>query len=161
MSLKMAERSEAKSAKRSFASKYFKFSFLTRSFASRFLLRFAQPFLATFKWTINWSLSPQGSTMKHDDLSWRSQLKAWNTGLTPRTVTCFRDVHCVALFAAGLPRVGPLFGRIEHVFCTSWVGMPEKLLVRLLDSIDRYADLIVHLKARRVRYDIRPLERTV
>ena len=56
----MAERSEAKSAKRSFASKYFKFAFLTRSFASRFLLRFAQPFLAKFKWTINWSLSPQG-----------------------------------------------------------------------------------------------------
>jgi len=42
----MAERCEAISAKRSFASKYFKFLFLTRSFASRFLLRFAQPFLA-------------------------------------------------------------------------------------------------------------------
>jgi len=49
MSLKMADRSEAKSAKRSFASKYFKFKFLARSFASRFLLRFAQPFLATLK----------------------------------------------------------------------------------------------------------------
>ena len=35
--LKMAERSEAKCAKRSFASKYLKFWFLTRSFASRFL----------------------------------------------------------------------------------------------------------------------------
>ena len=46
--LKMAERSEAKSTKRSFASKYFKFLFLLRSFASRFLLRFAQPFLAKF-----------------------------------------------------------------------------------------------------------------
>jgi len=56
----MDERSEAKSAKRSFASKYFKFLFLTRSFASLFFLRFAQPFLAKFKWTINWSLSPQG-----------------------------------------------------------------------------------------------------
>ena len=60
----MAERSEAKSAKRSFASKYYWFLFLTRSFASRLLLRFAQPFIVTFKWTINWSLSPQG-------LSWR------------------------------------------------------------------------------------------
>jgi len=39
----MAERSEAKSAKRSFASKYFKFSFLTRSFASRFNFRFPNP----------------------------------------------------------------------------------------------------------------------
>jgi len=38
-----------KRAKRSFASKYIKFLFLTRSFASRFLLRFAQPFLAKFK----------------------------------------------------------------------------------------------------------------
>ena len=53
----MAERSEAKSAKRSFASKYFKFWFLTRSFASRFLLRSAQPFLAKFKLPTNWSLS--------------------------------------------------------------------------------------------------------
>ena len=60
ISLKMAEQSEAKRAKRSFASKYFKIWLLTRSFASRFLLRFAQPFLAKFKWTINWSLSPQG-----------------------------------------------------------------------------------------------------
>ena len=56
----MAERCEAKGGERSFASKNFYFSFLTRSFASRFLLRFAQPFLAKFKWTINWSLSPQG-----------------------------------------------------------------------------------------------------
>ena len=56
----MAERSEANSAKQSFASKYYIKIFLTRSFASRFKLRFAQPFLAKFKWTINWSLSPQG-----------------------------------------------------------------------------------------------------
>ena len=35
-SLIMAERSEAKSAKRSFASKYFEFLYLTRSFGSRF-----------------------------------------------------------------------------------------------------------------------------
>jgi len=35
-SLKMGERSEAKSAKRSFASKYLKILFLTQSFASRF-----------------------------------------------------------------------------------------------------------------------------
>jgi len=38
-------------------SKYLKFWFLMRNFASRFLLRFAQPFLAKLKWTINWSLS--------------------------------------------------------------------------------------------------------
>jgi len=56
----MAERSEAKSAKRRFATKYLKILFLTRCFASRFLLRFAQPFLAKFKLTTNWSLSPQG-----------------------------------------------------------------------------------------------------
>jgi len=43
ISLKVAERSEAINAKRSFASKI---KILTRSFASRFWLRFAQPFLA-------------------------------------------------------------------------------------------------------------------
>jgi len=46
ISLKIAERSEAKSAKRSFASKIKIWNVLTRSFASRFLLRFAQPFLS-------------------------------------------------------------------------------------------------------------------
>ena len=56
----MAERSEAKRVKRSFASKYLEIRFLTRSFASRFQLRYAQPFLARFKWTTNWSLYPQG-----------------------------------------------------------------------------------------------------
>jgi hypothetical protein len=40
----MAERGEAKSAKRSFASKIKILEILTRSFASRFLLRYAQPF---------------------------------------------------------------------------------------------------------------------
>ena len=52
----MAERIEAKSAKRCFASKYLQFGFLTRSFAVRFLLRFAQPFLAKSKLTTNWPL---------------------------------------------------------------------------------------------------------
>jgi len=37
---------------------------LTRSFASRFWLRCAQPFLAKLKWKINWSLSPQGLISK-------------------------------------------------------------------------------------------------
>jgi len=32
----------------------------TRGQKTRFLLRFAQPFFAKFKRTINWSLSPQG-----------------------------------------------------------------------------------------------------
>ena len=36
------------------------FFFLTRSFASRFKLRYAQLFLEILKWTTNWSLSPQG-----------------------------------------------------------------------------------------------------
>jgi len=58
----MAERSEAKCAKRSFASKYFIFLFLTRSFSSRFLIRLAQSFLAKINQTTNWSLSPQGLT---------------------------------------------------------------------------------------------------
>jgi len=44
ISIKRAERSEAKSAKRSFASKIKIRDILTRSFASRFLLRFAQLF---------------------------------------------------------------------------------------------------------------------
>jgi hypothetical protein len=52
----MAERSEAKSAKGSFASKYLEFLFLTRSFASRFMHLFAQSFLAYNKWTTNLSL---------------------------------------------------------------------------------------------------------
>jgi len=43
MLLKMAERSKAKCAKRSFASKIKISDILTRGFASRFLLRFAQP----------------------------------------------------------------------------------------------------------------------
>jgi len=47
----MAERSEAKSAKRSFASKYLNFVYFTHSFASRFLLRFAKQFLSRFKLT--------------------------------------------------------------------------------------------------------------
>jgi len=55
---KWLSEAKLKSAKRSFASKYFKFLFLTRSFASRFQLRFAQPFLAKSKLTINWSLNP-------------------------------------------------------------------------------------------------------
>jgi len=60
----MAERSDAKSAKRSFASKIIYFNILTRSFASRFLPRFGLPFLAKFKLTINRSLSPQGLNFK-------------------------------------------------------------------------------------------------
>jgi len=62
--------SRKKSVKRSFASKCFKTRFLTQSFASRFKLRFAQPFLAKFKKTTNWSLSPQGLTFlrKNDKL---------------------------------------------------------------------------------------------
>jgi len=52
------ERSEAKSAKQSFASKSYEFIFMTRSFASRFFLRYAQPFLAKNKRTINWPLYP-------------------------------------------------------------------------------------------------------
>jgi len=64
-SIKMAERSEAKSAKRSFASKYLNFLFLTRSFASRFLLRFAQPFLAKNQMTTTLSLSSQGLILFH------------------------------------------------------------------------------------------------
>jgi len=50
---KMDERSEAS------RQKYF-FNILTQSFALRFKLRFAQPFLAKFKLATNWSVSPQG-----------------------------------------------------------------------------------------------------
>ena len=49
ISLKTAERSEVESAKRSFASKFINFYFMTRSFASRFQLRFAQPFFKSAK----------------------------------------------------------------------------------------------------------------
>jgi len=56
-------------AKRSFASKIQIKNILTRSFASRFLLRFAQPFLAKFRWANNWSLSPQGLTLIIKSLS--------------------------------------------------------------------------------------------
>jgi hypothetical protein len=61
----MAERSEAKRAVRSLATEKVQFLFLTRSFASRFWLRYAPPFLAKFKWKINWSLYPQGLTISH------------------------------------------------------------------------------------------------
>ena len=58
--------SEAKQKTRSVASRQSsRFEvFLTRSFASRFKLRFAQLFLAKFKFTTNWPLSPQGLTWK-------------------------------------------------------------------------------------------------
>ena len=47
----MAERSESKSTKRSFASKIKIRDILTRSFASRFQLRYAQPLLTKLKWS--------------------------------------------------------------------------------------------------------------
>ena len=56
----MAERSEAKSVKRSFASKIKVQNILTRSFASRFKLRFAQPFLAKLKRSTYWQISQKG-----------------------------------------------------------------------------------------------------
>ena len=56
----MAERSEAKSAKRSFSSKIKFRDILTRSLASRFSLRYAEPFLAKFQLTTNWSFYLQG-----------------------------------------------------------------------------------------------------
>ena len=59
----MAERSETQSAKRRFASKFKIYGILTRSYASRFLLRFAHPFFAKFKLTTNWSHSPHGLSL--------------------------------------------------------------------------------------------------
>ena len=56
----MAERSEAKSAERSFSSKIRLKDILMRRFASRYWLRYVQIFLAKVKWTTNWSLSPSG-----------------------------------------------------------------------------------------------------
>ena len=49
ISVKWLKRSEAKSAKRSFALKIKIQNILTRSFASRFKLRYAQPILANFR----------------------------------------------------------------------------------------------------------------
>ena len=60
----MAKLNEAKNAKRSFASEYLKILFLKRSFASRFKLRYAQPFFAKLKCTINLPLYPQKLTGK-------------------------------------------------------------------------------------------------
>ena len=54
----MAERSEAKRANREASRQKSKYS-LTRSFASRFLLRYAHPFFAKLKLPTNWSLYPQ------------------------------------------------------------------------------------------------------
>jgi hypothetical protein len=50
------ERSEAKNVKIKIL------DILTRSFASRFKLRFARQCLAKSKWTTYWSLSPRGVT---------------------------------------------------------------------------------------------------
>jgi hypothetical protein len=58
----MAERSEAKSAKRSFASKIITRDILTRSSASRYSLRYAQPFFEKFNRKINWPLESLGLT---------------------------------------------------------------------------------------------------
>jgi len=57
----MAERGEAKRAKRSFASKI-KLKYFDAKLCFALKLRFAQPFLAKFNWTINWLLSPQELT---------------------------------------------------------------------------------------------------
>ena len=46
--------------KQSFAYEIKIIEILTRSFFSRFMLRYDQPFLAKLKLTINWSLYPQG-----------------------------------------------------------------------------------------------------
>jgi hypothetical protein len=70
ISLKMAEQSEAKNAERSFASKYMTFRFSTRSFASRFLRRFAQQFLARLKRTTIWSFYFHGLKMFFQDSRW-------------------------------------------------------------------------------------------
>ena len=56
----IAERSEAKSAKRSFASKPKTGKILRRSFASRILLRYAYLFLAKLYLTTSWSLYREG-----------------------------------------------------------------------------------------------------
>jgi len=82
----MAERSKAKRAKLSFASKNIKFLFLTRSFASRFWLRCALPFL---KWTNNWSLYPLG-------------LK--NTFFIPGSFSTISSVALLSFSYAVLPR---------------------------------------------------------
>ena len=64
----MAYRSETKSAKLSFASKIEILGISTRSFASRFQLRYAQPFfkIMKLKLTTNWSLYPQGLSLKKE-----------------------------------------------------------------------------------------------
>jgi len=54
----MAERSEARKRE---AKLRLKISFI---FIFDAKLRFAQPFLAKFKWTTNWSFSPQGLNSK-------------------------------------------------------------------------------------------------
>jgi len=89
----MAERSEAKNAKQSFAPKYLKFSFLTRSFASRFLLRFAQPLLAKFNRTTYWSFSPQGIKSTKQYLS-RSEIESVPT----ENLTCSAFVPSIFFF---------------------------------------------------------------
>ena len=70
-----------KTAKRNFLSKYSRFSFLTRSFASRFLLRYAQPVPRQFKLTTNWSLYSQGLTVGYKIFgrnSFCKNLAFWN-----------------------------------------------------------------------------------
>jgi len=64
----MAEQSEAKSAKRSFASKSILKNILKRSFASRYFASLRSATFGKFNWKINWSLSPQGLTPYYD--SW-------------------------------------------------------------------------------------------
>ena len=55
---KMAERSEAQSENRSFASKYIRYIFMTRSFASRFLFQYAKRILAKLKQATTCPLNP-------------------------------------------------------------------------------------------------------
>jgi len=119
----MAERSEAKSAKRSFASKYFKFLFLTRSFASRFLLRFAQPFLAKFKWTINWSLSPQGLNKQRSSFGQRILCKkAHNL----RFVFNFFQICAILVYDFKKNIIDIFWQIIIITFCSSTSHVPFK-----------------------------------
>ena len=56
----MAEQSEAKSAKRSFASKNQNLRYFDAKLRYALLASLRSVFLAKFKWTNNWSIYPQG-----------------------------------------------------------------------------------------------------
>ena len=121
----MAERSEAKSAKRSFVSKMIKIDYLSRRFASRFKLRYAQQFLAKLKRTTNWSFNFKGWRLKFQKkinviLPWLDMLARWKSFLVPDSQLQKRKTEKLSFFV----KIG--FMRLKRRKCVLFDAFSRK-----------------------------------